>query len=63
MSSTEKSKLSASSSFCRQRRIVALMQAAGKKTDTNLIAQAGSSAAAAAAASASINLQYLYVIM
>ena len=47
------------------------MQAAGKKTDTNLIAQAGSSAAAAsaaasaasAAASASINLQYLHVIM
>jgi hypothetical protein len=34
------------------------MQAAGKKTDTNLIAQAGSSAAAA-----SINLQYLHVIM
>ena len=62
MSSTEKSKFSASSSFCRQRRIVALMQAAGKKADTNLIAQAGSSAAAAAA-SASINLQYLHVIM
>ena len=41
------------------------MQAAGKKTDTNLIAQAGSSASAAsaAAAAASINLQYLHVIM
>ena len=42
------------------------MQAAGKKTDTNLIAQAGSSAAASAAAAsaaASINLQYLHVIM
>ena len=37
------------------------MQAAGKKTDTNLIAQAGSSAASAAAAS--INLQYLHAIM
>ena len=40
--------------------MVALMQAAGKKTDTNIIAQAGSSAASAAA---SINLQYLHVIM
>ena len=49
------------------------MQAVDKKTDTNLIAQAGSSAAAAASAAASaasaaasaasINLQYLHVIM